>query len=228
MNNPLTGKVCIGHPAAKRLGVEGGSGRAHLQISRKALPRSASPPEIYAIETRDAVDCSATQGGREAPDAVLYERGSLFEERALRLITEQLRSDIEERVGALEVSVLAQTEIVNSQPSMLTPPSPRPESRLEPSNDMGKLVTATSPQPYWMKSWLPSIAVSPEETIVSRRFFSLRSSKVSRGRQWLSRRQLDAGERVMDEKTRTEATEYFGLKVVQVDLREYAVTNTPA
>jgi hypothetical protein len=104
--------------------------------------------------------------------------GSLFEDRPLRLIPEQLRSDIEERVGELDVSVLAQPEIANSPPSMLTPPSPHPESRPEPSNDMGKLVTATSPQPYYSKGWLPSpsvlirevsitrIAVSPREAVV--------------------------------------------------------------
>jgi hypothetical protein len=167
VNNPLTGKVCIGHPAAKRLGVEGGSGRAHLQISRKAFyPRVRRP--CRSTPSRHERRWIAVQRREEEKRQMQFfmREGSLFEDRPLRIIPERLRSNIEERVGELDVSVLAQPEIANSPPSMLTPPSPHPESRPEPSNDMGKLVTATSPQPYWMKSWLPSIAVSPREAAV--------------------------------------------------------------
>lgn len=70
------------------------------------LPITASPVEIYAIEPGHETQWIAVQCREEEKRQMHYfmREGSVFEERPLHLIPEQLRRNIEERVGELEIS----------------------------------------------------------------------------------------------------------------------------
>ena len=72
------------------------------------LPMSASPVEIYAIEPGHETQWIAVQrrGEKKCQMQFFMREGSVFEERPLHLIPEQLRRDIQERVGELELSRL--------------------------------------------------------------------------------------------------------------------------
>ena len=69
------------------------------------VPMSASPVEVYAIEPGDDTQWVAVQQRDEDKRQIQFfvRKGSLFGELPLHLISKQLRREIEERIGALEL-----------------------------------------------------------------------------------------------------------------------------